>query len=112
MTTQEFYDEHIELLKTNDAVKLAELHYHPDATMLILTGDEPMYAQGIEAITNLFKGYLEYVYRGFISTEKLALTDDSMFLEATIDTVNGPLKVYDAMYLKDSKIYGHFTGVK
>jgi hypothetical protein len=56
--------------------------------------------------------YLTYIYRGFISTEKLAITEDSIFLEATINTANGPSKVYDALYMKDGKIFRHFSGLK
>ena len=112
MTTQEFYNQHLRLLEERDVEKIVDLDYHEDATMLILTGDEPRIVHGKPAIKELFTGYLEYVYRGFVSTEKLALSEDSIFLEATIDTVNGHLKVYDGLYLKDGKIFRHFTGIK
>jgi len=112
MTSEELYNQHLKLLQEKAADKIVELDYHDDATMLILTGDEPKAIHGKQAIKELFHGYLEYVYHGFISTEKVVLYDDSIFLEATIDTSKGHLQVYDAMYLKDGKIYRHFTGLK
>jgi hypothetical protein len=112
MENIDFYKQHLRLLEERSVGKLVELDYHDDAVMLILTGDEPKYVNGKKNIAELFEGYLQYVYRGFISTEKLAITDDCVFLEATIDTKNGPLKVYDAMYMKDGKIFRHFTGIK
>lgn len=112
MTTQEFYDNHLKLLADNDADALVEHDYHDDAVMILHVAEEPMYVTGKDAIKNQLEGYLKYVYRGFVSTEKLALTDDSIFLEATIDTANGPSKVYDALYLKDGKIFRHYSGLK
>jgi hypothetical protein len=112
MDSQFFYDEHLQLLNENKPNELVELHYLDDAEMMVITAGEPVVAKGQEQIKQLFTNYLTYAYRGFISTEKVVMTDDSIFLEATIDTVNGPAKVYDAMYLKDGKIYRHYSGMK
>jgi hypothetical protein len=107
-----FYDEQVALLAARNADELIEKHYAVDAEMIVLSGPEPIIAKGAEAIRSLFSGYLEFVYRGFISTEKFATTDDSIMFEATIDTVNGPTRIYDAMLLRDGKIIRHYSGLK
>jgi molybdenum cofactor biosynthesis enzyme MoaA len=111
MDAKKFYNEQLEMLAVKDVAKIVETHYNDDAQMLLLTGDEPMIANGKEEIFKLFSGYLEYVFRGFISTEKFVSNEDSLFFEATIDTVNGHVRVYDAMYLRDGKILRHFSGI-
>jgi hypothetical protein len=112
MTTKEFYDRHISLLAEGNPDALVDHDYRDDATMILLVTNEPQYVHGKEALKGMFKWYLENIYRGFISTEKLALSEDSIFLEGTIDTANGPAKVYDAIYLKDGQIYRHYSGLK
>lgn len=111
MDAQKFYNEQLEMLAAKDVAKIVETHYNDDAQMLLLTGDEPMTAKGKTEITTLFTNYLEYVFRGFVSTEKFISNEDSIFFEATIDTVNGHIRVYDALYLRDGKILRHFSGV-
>jgi hypothetical protein len=44
--------------------------------------------------------------------EKLAFTDDSICLEATINTVDGEQKVWDVLSMKNGKIFRHFSGLK
>ena len=112
MDTKAFYDNHLALLANKDANELVEHDYHDEAEMILLVADEPIYVKGKEALKKQLGDYINYIYRGFISTEKLATTEDSIFLEATINTANGPAKVYDALYLKDGKIYRHYSGVK
>ncbi|CAN5456155.1 hypothetical protein BH09BAC4_BH09BAC4_31540 [soil metagenome] len=112
MDTKAFYDYHLVLLANKDANELVEHDYHDDAEMILLVADEPIHIKGKEALKKQLGDYIEYIYRGFISTEKLATTDDSIFLEATINTTNGPAKVYDALYLKDGKILRHYSGLK
>ncbi|GAA4465357.1 hypothetical protein GCM10023189_45850 [Nibrella saemangeumensis] len=112
MDNHAFYENHLELLAKNDANELVEHDYHDDAQMILLVADEPIYVKGKEALKKQLDEYLKYIYRGFKSTEKLAITDDSIFLEATIETTNGPAKVYDALYMKDGKIFRHFSGIK
>lgn len=107
-----FYEEQIELLAAKNGAALVEAHYADDAEMIVNTGIEPIFAKGKTGLTQLFDYYLTNVYRGFISTEKFAATNDSIMFEATIDTVNGPLKVYDCMYLVNGKVERHFSGVK
>lgn len=112
MDTKAFYDKHLDLLARADANELVEHDYHDDAEMLLLVADEPIYLKGKDALKKQLGDYITYIYRGFVSTEKLALTDDSIFLEATINTANGPSRVYDALYLKDGKIFRHYSGIK
>ncbi|MDF7819906.1 nuclear transport factor 2 family protein [Runella sp. MFBS21] len=112
MTNQEFYENHLKLLADNDVNVLVEHDYHDDAEMILHVADEPIHLKGKEALLQQLGDYLKYIYRGFISTEKLAITDDSIFLEATINTTNGPSKVYDALYMKDGKIFRHYSGLK
>lgn len=112
MDNQAFYENHLALLANKDANELVEHDYHNDAEMILLVADEPIHIKGKDALKKQLSDYINYIYRGFVSTEKLAITDDSIFLEATINTTNGPAKVYDALYLKDGKIYRHYSGVK
>ncbi|CAG5069300.1 hypothetical protein DYBT9623_02036 [Dyadobacter sp. CECT 9623] len=109
---KDFYDEQVALLAERNADALIDKHYAADAEMVVLSGDEPIIVKGSEALKTMFSGYLEHVYRGFISTEKFASTDDSIMFEATIDTVTGPVRIYDAMLLRDGKIVKHYSGVK
>jgi hypothetical protein len=112
MTNQEFYENHLRLLANNDADALVDHDYHDDAMMILFVAPEPIYVKGKDALKKQLGDYLKYIYKGFVSTERLAITDDSIFLEATINTTNGPSKVYDALYLKDGKIFRHYSGLK
>lgn len=112
MDNKAFYDNHLVLLANKDANELVEHDYHDDAVMILMVEAEPIYVVGKEALKGQLSFYIDNIYRGFISTEKLAITEDSIFLEATIDTVGGPAKVYDALYMKDGKIFRHYSGVK
>jgi hypothetical protein len=112
MNNNEFYENHLKLLEKNDADLLVEHDYHDDAEMILFVMPEPIFIKGKEALKKQLGDYMSYIYRGFVSTEKLAITDDSIFLEATINTANGESKVYDALYMKDNKIYRHYSGLK
>jgi hypothetical protein len=112
MTNQEFYENHLVLLANKDVNELVEHDYHDDAVMILLVAEEPIYVYGKEALKVQLGDYIENIYRGFVSTEKLAITEDSIHLEATIMTAWGESKVYDALYLKDGKIFRHYSGVK
>ncbi len=107
-----FYEEQLELLASKDAVALVNAHYNENAEMIVLSGSEPIIKKGAAEIIQLFEYYLSNVYDGFISTEKFASTEDCLMFEATINTVNGPLKIYDSMKLENGKIITHFSGVK
>lgn len=112
MNAKIFYQEQLELLGAKNIDQIVETHYNENAQMLALTGEEPKIVTGHKEIKELFTGYLEYVFRGFVSTEKFVSNEeDSIFFEATIDTVNGHVRVYDAMYLENGKITRHYTGI-
>lgn len=112
MDKQTFYNEQLDFLAAQDAQGLVDSHYAEGAEMIILSGETPLIVKGKEELKKLFDGYISYVYRGFVSTEKFVATDDSIVFEATINTVNGPLKVYDSMYLENGKILRHYSGTK
>lgn len=112
MSYKEFYDNHIELLRKNDVSAMVEHDYHDDAVMLLLATDEPQIVRGKEALKQVLGRYLEFIYRGFISTEKFVENEDSLYFEATIRTISGAQQVYDALYMKDGKIFRHYSGAK
>jgi glyoxylase-like metal-dependent hydrolase (beta-lactamase superfamily II) len=110
MSYKAFYENHIELLKKNDVNLLVENDYHDDAVMILMVGDEPQVIEGKDALKGLLGGYMEFIYRGYLSTEKYAETGDSLFFEATIKTTSGTSQIYDALVMKDGKIFRHFSG--
>lgn len=112
MNLKEFYDNHIELLKVGDVNAMVDHDYHDGAVMILLAGDKPVYVKGKDELKRQMGYYLKNIYRGFLSTDVFAQTEDSLFFEATIDTVNGPSKVFDALYMKDGKIFRHYSGLK
>jgi hypothetical protein len=112
MSFQAFVDNHVKLLAEADAAKLVESDYHEDAVMVLMVTPEGQVASGRPALTTQFDYYLKNIYRGFISVEKLAFTDDSICLEATINTVDGEQKVWDVLSMKNGKIFRHFSGLK
>ena len=80
--------------------------------MMLHVLDRPIHLIGKEAIYGQLDDYLKNIYRGFVSTEKLLCTHDSIYLEATINTSFGTSKVYDAIFMKDGKIFRHYSGLK
>lgn len=112
MNMKEFYNNHIDLLKKGDVNALVDHDYHEDAEMLLLAQEEPIIIKGKDALKIQLDYYINNIYRGMVSTEKFIESEDSMFFEAVIDTVFGHSKVYDALYMKDGKIYRHYSGVR
>lgn len=112
MSFKPFFDNHIELLAKGDVDALVENDYCDDAVMILLVADEPAVVAGKEALKGQLGFYLENIYRGFVSVEKYAENEDSLFFEATIKTTTGQAKVYDALYMKDGKIFRHYSGAK
>jgi len=107
---KEFVDNHLKLLAAGDAVKLVANDYHDDAVMVLMVGPEPQVVTGKQALQALLGVYLRDIYRGFVSFQKLAFSDDSICLQATINTVAGEANVWDALFMKDGKIYRHYSG--
>jgi glyoxylase-like metal-dependent hydrolase (beta-lactamase superfamily II) len=111
MTHKAFYERHIALLARGDVQKLVDTDYREDAVMILLAKDEAQVISGREQLKQVLGAYLEFVYRGFVSTEKYGETDDCLAFEATIRTATGTERVYDAMQLKDGQIFRHYSGV-
>lgn len=111
MTHKAFYERHISLLAGGDVQKLIDTDYCDDAVMILLAKDEAEVISGKDQLKQVLGGYLEFVYRGFVSTEKYGETDDSLAFEATIRTATGTERVYDAMQVKGGKIIRHYSGV-
>lgn len=105
-----FYERHLNYFYTKDVDGLVENDYNEDAALM--THD--FNAKGREALRKVFHNYIETL--GDIklkSTDKFAETEDTIFLEATLETSKlGERKVYDAFVLKNGKISYHFTGVR
>ncbi|MBK9443579.1 MAG: nuclear transport factor 2 family protein [Comamonadaceae bacterium] len=110
LNLEEFVNNHLLLLAAGDAVKLVENDYHDDAVMLLMVGPENQVVAGKAALQSLFGMYLKDIYRGFVSYQKLAFSEDSICLQATINTVAGEARVWDVLYMKDGKIYRHYSG--
>jgi hypothetical protein len=109
---QKFIDNHIKLLSAGDAERLVENDYHDDAVMVLMLGAEGQIVTGKEELKVQFDLYLKNIYRGFVSLQKLGISEDSICVEATIKTTGGEAQVWDALYLKDGKIFRHYSGLK
>jgi hypothetical protein len=109
---KDFVDNHLKLLEAGSAEKLVENDYHDDAVMMLMVGPEPQIVSGKDALKVLLGMYMKDIYRGFVSFQTLTFSDDSVCLEATIKTVWGESKVWDALYMKDGKIFRHYSGQK
>ncbi len=107
-----FVNRHLELLGAGDANALVDNDYHEQALMILMIGDKPRVIRGKPALKDLFGVYLRDIYRGLVAMKKLEYTDDSICLEATIMTTGGESGVWDAILMKDGKIYRHFSGLK
>lgn len=109
---QKFIDNHVKLLAEGDADRLVENDYHDDAVMVLMLAEEGQIVAGKEALKTQFDMYLKNIYRGFVSLQKLGISDDSICVEATINTTEGEAQVWDALYMKDGKIFRHYSGLK
>lgn len=112
MNLKDFVDNHLKLLSEGDAARLVENDYHDDAVMILMVGPEAQIVSGKDALRALLDMYMKNIYRGFVSFQKLVVSDDSICLEATINTTGGEAKVWDALYMKEGKIFRHFSGQK
>lgn len=107
-----FVNRHLELLAAGDAVALVDNDYHEESVMVLMVGETPQVISGKPALKELFTMYLRDIYRGLVAMKKVGFTDDSICLEATIMTSGGESGVWDAIFMKDGKIYRHFSGLK
>jgi hypothetical protein len=111
MDFKKFLDNHIRLLADGDAGALVESDYHDDAIMFLMLGEKGQLICGKESLKEQFDMYLKNIYRGFIAIEKVLISDDSICLQARINTTNGELRVWDALYMNDGKIFRHYSGM-
>ncbi len=105
-----FYERHINYFVIKDVNGLVENDYNEDAVLISFD----FTVKGHEALKDIFKGYLEMIGDLELkSTDNFTETEDSIFLEATIETSKlGERKVYDVFVMKNGKISYHFTGVR
>src|SRR5438876_5555958 len=105
-----FYQRHVNYFVTKDVDGLVANDYNDDAKLIAF----PFTVQGREALRKVFTDYLNMI--GDItlrSTENFTESDDTIFLEATMDTSKaGERRVYDVFVLRNGKIQYHFTGLK
>ena len=111
MDFKKFLDNHIKLLSEGDAAALVENDYHDNAIMFLMLGDDGQLISGKDALKIQFDMYLKNIYRGFISLEKVVISDDSICLQARINTTGGEVRVWDALYMNNGKIFRHYSGM-
>ncbi len=107
------YENQLKYIIAGDADALIDNNYDNDATLINISQDPPIIISGAKALKEYFKIYLQNL-QGLkvVSTDKFVETDDSIFFEATIETNAVTGVVYDAFYLKNGKIFRHYSGVK
>ncbi len=111
MDFKQFIDNHIRLLQEGDAGALVESDYHDDAIMFLMVGEEGQLISGKDALREQFDMYLKNIYRGFIALEKMLISEDSICVQAKINTTDGELRVWDVLCMKDGKIFRHYSGM-
>jgi len=105
---RKFYLEQLQFLKQNKTDELIDAHYHDDA-VLVSFGKT---VRGKEALKRHFRAYIQNLSPLVVkSTDKFTSTEDTIFLEATVESARGQARVYDAFVLRDGKISHHFSGV-
>jgi len=106
----QFYQRHLSYFYNKDVDGLVAGDYNEDAVLITFDFN----VKGHAAIKQVFHGYLDMIGDLKVkSTDKFTETEDTIFLEATLETSkSGERRVYDAFVLKNGKISYHFTGVK
>jgi aerobic carbon-monoxide dehydrogenase small subunit len=105
---KELYEARVKLLIAGDVERLVDEHYHEDA--VLVSFDKVV--RGRTALKEHFRGFVQWVgLKEVVSTDHFVETPESFFYEAKAITRYGMSRVYDAYYLKDSRIIYHFTGV-
>jgi hypothetical protein len=110
---RELYENQLKYILANDAEALIDNNYDNEATLINISQDPPIIISGAEALKEYFKQYLQnLIGLKVVSTDKFVETEDSIFFEASIETDAVTGVVYDAFYLKNGKIFRHYSGVK
>jgi len=103
-----FYERQLAYLQAKDVDRLIDQHYHDDAVLVRFD----LTVRGHDALKAYFRAYLQQLeYLELISTDQFTETDDAILLEATMRTVLGTARVYDAFVLRDGKVSHHFAGI-
>jgi hypothetical protein len=105
-----FFEKHLQFFIDKDVDGLLASDYNDDAVCV----SYDFAIKGKDGLKSLFSGYLEMVGDIVLrSTDHWRETDDSILIEATMDTSRaGERKVYDIFVMKNGKISYHFTGVR
>ncbi len=103
------YQRQVKCLISGDVNHLVDENYAEDALLTSAFGT----VRGKAALKEHFEHYLQRVQvMGVKSTDVFVETEATILFEATMETSQGLVKVYDAMVLRDGKITCHFSGVK
>ncbi len=105
---RKFYEEQLKYIIANDVDGLIDNHYNENA---VLVGFD-FSVKGRAALKDYFRNYLKQLGNLQVkSTDKFNDTEDTVFLQATVTSARGEVKVFDAFCLQNGKISYHFTGV-
>ena len=89
--------------------ELIDSHYHEDAVLVSTT----KVVRGHQNLKQHFRAYLAMLGKlGVTSLDAFIETEDSILFEASVRSVLGEAKLYDAFVLQDGKATYHFTGLK
>lgn len=105
-----FYEKHLSYFFNKDVDGLVANDYNDDAVLVAF----PFTVRGREGLKKVFTDYIEMIGdMSLTSTDNFTETEDSIFLEATMQTSRaGERKVYDVFVMRNGKISYHFTGVR
>jgi ketosteroid isomerase-like protein len=105
-----FFEHHLTYFFNKDVDGLLASDYNDDAVVV----SYDFAVKGKDNLKQLFTAYLEMMGDITIkSTEHFRETEDSIMVEATMDTSRaGERKVYDVFVMKNGKISYHFTGLR
>jgi hypothetical protein len=108
MTSQEFFQEHIEYITKGDIDGLVRDHYHDDAQLVTFE----FVLKGKEAIKKYLKEDSPQRTGKVLgmSLDYFTTSDDVIMFKASVKTEKfGTIKADDAFYLKDGKILRHIA---
>jgi hypothetical protein len=105
-----FYQKHLQFFYNKDIEGLLASDYTEDAQLISVD----FAVRGYDAMRQIFHAYLDMMGDFTVkSTDQFIETDDTILLEATIDSPNvGIRKVYDVFIMRNGKISHHITGVR
>jgi aerobic carbon-monoxide dehydrogenase small subunit len=103
------YDRLLTAIAAGDAEALVTACFHDDA---VTTTFEGIHA-GRDALVAFYRRYLsDHAAVRLIATERFLEFGDQIYVEALLDTPEGPRHTYQAYVVRDGKITHQFAGVK